>query len=279
VTIWSLPTANITGGGSVCKGTTTGPTVTFCGANGLVPYTFTYNINGGSNLTISTTGTNTCVSLNAPTGTAGTFQYCLVSVSDNHACSQAASGCVTVTIWPLPTASITGGGSVCNGTSPGPTVTFCGANGTTPYTFTYNINGGTNQTITTTGTNTCVSLNAPTGVVGSFDYCLVSVMDNHQCSQAATGCVNVTIWPLPTASISGGGSTCQFIDKNSVSAPAITFCGAVGCTPYTFTYNINGGANLTVSTTGTNTCVTIYAPTGTPGTFIYCLVNVSDCHQ
>ena len=273
VIIWELPTATITGGGAVCKNTSPGPTVTFCGANGLVPYTFTYNINGGANQTISTIGANLCVSLTAPTGTVGTYIYNLVSVSDGH-CSQPASGSVTVTIYSLPTATIAGGASVCKNTSPGPAITFCGANGTVPYTFTYNINGGANQTITTTGANLCVSLNAPTGTVGTFVYNLVSVADNHLCSSPASGSATVVIWELPSGAISGGGAVC----KNASPGPTVTFCGTSGLVPYTFTYNINGGANQTISTTGANTCVSLTAPTGTSGTFVYNLVSIVDNH-
>jgi hypothetical protein len=48
-----------------------------------------------------------------------------------------------------------------------------------------------------------------------------------------------------------------------------------GQTPYTFTYNINGGSNQTVTTTSGNT-VTVSVPTNIPGTYTYNLVNVQE---
>ena len=62
------------------------------------------------------------------------------------------SNIATVTINPLPTASISGTTAVCVGAT-APNVTFTGANGTAPYTFTYKINSGSNQTVTTTSGN------------------------------------------------------------------------------------------------------------------------------
>src|SRR6185437_14594699 len=143
--------------------------ITFTGANGTAPYTFTYNINGGSNQTVTTASGNS-VTVAAPTGTVGTFKYTLVSVHDGSStsCVQAQSGDATITVNPLPTATIGGTASVCqNGTHPN--VTFTGANGTAPYTFTYTINGGSNQTVTTASGNS-VAVAAPTGTVGTFKY-------------------------------------------------------------------------------------------------------------
>jgi len=75
---------------------------------------------------------------------------------------------------------------------------------------------------------------------------------------------------VPSATIAGNATVCQ----NAVS-PLITFTGSGGTAPYTFTYTINGGANLTVTTTSGNS-ITVTAPTGTAGTFTYSLVSVRD---
>lgn len=262
-----LPTATIAGTTTLCVGGAA-PTITFTGANGTAPYTFTYNINGGANQTVTSTGNTATVT--APTGSVGTFNYNLVSVSDASAtgCSQAQTGTATVTINPLPTAVIAGTITVCQGGA-APTITFTGSNGTAPYTFTYNINGGANQTVTSTGNTATVT--APTGSVGTFNYNLVSVSDASAtaCSQAQTGTATVTVNPLPTATIAGTITVCQ-----GGAAPTITFTGANGTAPYTFTYNLNGGANQTITSVGNSATVT--APTGTPGTFNYNLVSVSD---
>ncbi|WP_341216365.1 hypothetical protein, partial [uncultured Wocania sp.] len=57
-----------------------------------------------------------------------------------------------------PSATISGTTQVCKDETPLPQITFTGAAGTTPYTFTYSINAGANQTITTVGTNNSVTL-------------------------------------------------------------------------------------------------------------------------
>ena len=103
-------------------------------------------------------------------------------------CSSSAS--VTITVNPSPTATITGTTSVCQDTAQ-PTVTFTGAGGTAPYTFTYTLNGGSSQTISTTSGNS-VSLSVPTGTAGVFTYALVSI-SGQLCSQAQSGFAVITV--------------------------------------------------------------------------------------
>ncbi|OXB00210.1 hypothetical protein B0A75_09710, partial [Flavobacterium oncorhynchi] len=270
VTINPLPTASVGATGPVCQNGTA-PVVTFTGAGGTAPYTFTYKINSGSNLTVTTVSGNS-VNVPAPTTTAGSFVYTLVSVKDasTTACTQAQNGFTTVTINPLPTAAISGTTAVCyNGTEP--LVTFTGSNGTAPYTFTYKINGGANNTVTTTSGNS-VTVEAPTDATGTFAYTLVSVKDasSTACEQTQTGTATITVKALPTATISGTTAVCQ-----NAATPNITFTGANGTAPYTFTYKVNGGADQTVTTTVGNS-VTVAQPTGTTGSFVYTLVSVKE---
>jgi hypothetical protein len=258
--------ATISGTTAVCQNAGT-PNFTFTGFGGTSPYTFTYTINGGSNLTVSTVGGNS-ITVAAPTGTAGTFTYSLVSIRDNNSCILPQTGSAVITVNPLPTATIAGTTAVCfGGTSPN--ITFTGATGTAPYTFTYKINGGANQTITTVAGN-AVAVAAPTGTSGIFTYSLVSVSDGNGCSQSQVGTATITVNTLPTASVSGTIAVCQ-----NALAPNIAFTGATGTAPYTFTYNINGGANQSITTVSGNS-VTVAAPTGTVGTFNYNLISVSD---
>jgi FOG: PKD repeat len=69
------------------------------------------------------------------------------------------------------------------------------------------------------------------------------------------------------------------VDKNSVcqrgALPVITFSGSGGIAPYTFTYTINDGADLTITTSGTET-VTLNAPTDVAGKFTYTIKSVTD---
>ncbi len=269
VQVNALPTATIAGNSTICLNATE-PQITFTGAGSAGPYTFSYRINAGPILTA--TG-NPTATVNVPTTTAGTFNYTLVSVSDgtSTACSQSQSGTATVVVKVLPLATITGTIATCVGAA-SPLVSFTGSNGTAPYTFVYSLNGGANQTISTTGATSTVTLPAPTTTAGTFAYALVSVTEGsaQACAQAVTGSATITVNPLPTATIAGTAGVCL-----NGTAPTITFTGANGTAPYTFSYNINGGATQTISTT-TGNSVTLSAATTVAGTFTYNLLSVRD---
>lgn len=119
IVVNALPSATISGTTAVCKDDTS-PYVVLTGSGGTRPYTFSYNINGGSTLTKTTTGNFDTVKLPAPTGTVGTSTYNLTGVADSN-CSKTVSGSVIITINPLPTASA----------------------GTAPSSQCYNVNGNT----------------------------------------------------------------------------------------------------------------------------------------
>ena len=270
VTVNPLPTATVTGTTVVCQKSPR-PKITFTGGNGAAPYTFTYTLNNGSEQTLTTENGNS-ITLEVSTSEAGTFKYDLVKVTDASAavCSQSQTGSATVTVNPLPTATITGTTAVCqNSTSP--SITFTADKGTAPYTFTYKINDGVAQTVTTT-TGNSATVSVSTGNSGVFVYSLVSVLESSStaCSEIQTASVVVTVNPLPTATIFGATTVCQ----NSLS-PSITFTGANATAPYTFTYKINDGAPQTVKTVSGNS-VTVPVSTTTVGEFTYTLLSVSE---
>jgi gliding motility-associated-like protein len=265
-----LPTAVISGTTTVCQNAGN-PLVTFTGANGTAPYTFTYTVNGGTPQQV-VSAANGIATVSATTAVAGTFTYTLISVVDGSTtlCAQNQTGTTIIKVNPLPTASIAGTTAVCQSAAQ-PTVTFTGASGTAPYTFTYNIDGGTNQTVVTT-TGNSITVSVPTATPGTFTYNLISVTDASStiCSQNQSVSAIITVNPLPTASIAGTINVCQ-----NATAPLITFTGATGTAPYTFSYNINGGVAQSVTTTAGNS-VTVAAPTGVAGTFVYNLISVTD---
>ncbi|MFC4261317.1 PKD domain-containing protein [Ferruginibacter yonginensis] len=272
VVVNPLPTATITGTTAVCQNTTA-PNITFTGANGTAPYTFTYTINGGANQTVSTVSGNS-VTVAAPTNTVGTFTYALVSVKDASVtqCTQTATGNAVVQVQAVSTATITGNATVCQNAT-APIVTFTATNGNAPFTFTYNINGGATQTITTGATSNVATLSVPMTTSGTFVYNLLSVSNTGPttCVTPITGSnITVRINPVPTAAITGNATVCQ-----NATAPLVTFTAANGTAPYTFTYNINGGANQTITTTSGNS-VSVNAPTNVAGTYAYNLISVVD---
>lgn len=272
VTINPLPTGTLSGTATTCINAPE-PTITFTGASGTAPFTFSYNINGGATLTATTLSNTNSVTITAPTNTLGVFLYNLLSVSESGTgqCAQTQAATVTITINTNPTAQITGSIDVCKDAQP-PNITFTGGDGNPPYTFTYTINGGAAQTISTTTSSSSVTLPVPTGTVGAFIYSLTGVVDinNTVCAGTPTGTVTVNVNPLPTATISGTTSVCL-----NATEPSITFTGAGTSAPYTFFYSINGGATLSVTTTGGNTA-TVSVPTSTAGTYTYTLLSVTD---
>lgn len=257
------PTANAGTIADVCFGTT--PTVVGASAtNG----TISWSENGASS--ISAGGNTTTPTYIPNAGDISNTVTLTMNVTSSNSCANPAPVTASFLINPLPSATISGGGDVCQNAA-SPTVTFTGSNGTAPYTFSYNINGGANQTVVSNGAGVATVL-APTNIVGGFAYNLTNVQDNSSttCSQAVVQSVNVNVNPLPTAIISGTTSVCQ-----NAGSPNITFTGSNGTAPYTFTYNINGGANQTVSTTIGNS-VTVSVPTNTVGGFTYSLTSVQD---
>lgn len=211
-----LPTATASGTISVCKDAAS-PNVTFSGTGSIAPYIFTYSINGGADQTLATGGGNS-LTIAVSTNTAGAFTYSIVSVQDANSCTQSQSGSATVTVNPLPTATISGTTSVCKGET-APFITFTGIGNTAPYTFTYTINGGTNQTITTINGNS-VNVAAPTQTAGTYIYSLVSLQDGSSsaCAQTQSGNATVTVHPSPMATFSSTsvckGNVTQFSDNS-----------------------------------------------------------------
>ena len=267
ITISPLPVATMTGSTAVCKNAVS-PVITFKGVTGTAPFKFTYKINGGPDLTVTATSGN-IATVSLPTTVTGTFTYTLVGVQGEN-CYKAQAATATVIINPLPAATITGTTAVCQN-SASPLITFTGSGATAPYKFIYKINGGANLTVTSTS-GPVATVPVPTTTVGTYTYTLVSVQDAStiSCIQNQAGSATVTVNRLPTALISGTAATCL----NSAS-PLITFTGANGTAPYIFTYNINGGGNLTATTTSGNS-VAVPAPSTTAGTFTYTLISVKE---
>lgn len=215
-----------------------------------------------------------------PTADDATLTLTNVPASDNlseyrciitNPCNNSTSAAAILTVNQITGSSIAGTTTVNQG-APAPVVTFGATGGTLPYTFTYKINNGSNQTVSTTGVNTTATVSQSTAAVGVFTYELVTVTDALNCTltppsaQTAT----VTVANNLTATISGSTDACQ-----NDTQPVITFTAVNGVAPFTFTYKINGGTDQQVTTTGVNTTATVNVPTTTTGTFVYSLTNVS----
>jgi gliding motility-associated-like protein len=273
--VQATSSATIAGTASVCQDATA-PVIIFTAANGIVPFTFKYNINGGATQTLVTSATSNSATITVPMTATGTFTYNLLSVQNTGptTCITPISGqAAVVLINPNPTATITGSNIVCQNTG-NYNITFTGAGGTAPYTFTYTINGSAPQTVTTSSGNS-VTVTASSVAVGTFTYTLTKVKD----ASAGTLCTrdyttaNTAVFQVQatsTATIAGTATVCQ-----DGTAPVITFTGANGIAPFTFEYNINGGATQSISSLVGNNSVTLPVPM-VAGTFVYNLLSVKN---
>lgn len=233
------------------------------------PLTF---CNGGSVTLTASNGTGYLWSTGVSTASvtirdAGAYS---VNVTDANGC-KATSLTVSVTINPVPSATITGSTTVCrNATSP--QVTFTGSNGMAPYTFFYRVNGGALQTISTVNGSNSVGISVPVSTAGQLIYELTEVQESSAttCKATVSATATVTVSELPGASITGSTIVC----KNSAS-PVLTFTGSNGTAPYTFTYSVNGGTVQTVRTAMGSTA-TVAVPTDATGEYEYRLLSVQE---
>ncbi|WP_321288847.1 HYR domain-containing protein [uncultured Sunxiuqinia sp.] len=213
------PTVNITADNStICNGETA---------------ELTANASGDPTLTYSWTSsplgfTSTSAIINISPYTSTTYN---IVMTDGNGFTNTATSDITVN--PLPTATISGTIAACpNGTQP--TITFSGANGSTPYTFTYNINSGGNQTITTSSGNS-VTLQAPTSATGTFNYNLIGVEDANGCIQNQTGTATITVEDTEAPTVSNCPSS-----PITATADAGSCATTVNYTTPTFDDNCDG---------------------------------------
>ena len=199
--------ATITNNGPKCEGETLNLSVTITGGKDPIIYSWT-GPNGFTSL-----DQNPDIS-NATESNAGVYN---LTVTDGYGCSTSV-GSTTVVINPVPSGTIDGTTSVCINAAP-PLITFTGSLGTAPYTFTYNVNGGVDQTITTVSGD-AVTLQVPTGTAGTFLYTLTNVTDANGCSKTLSLPATVTVYDLPVCTITGANSVCPNSTGNIYSATA-----------------------------------------------------------
>jgi len=170
--------------------------------------------------------------------------------------------------------SISGTATVPQHVSNTSNITFTASGGVTPYTFTYTINGGANQTITTTGANTSVTVSQSNAVAGTFVYSLVSFTNGAGCTGTVTAPNTATISvviPAPdmtnsqffsTTQLGAGGTIQEVIGIRNVGTAATT-------APIVFTVTNYSALTGLTATSNNNPSVTI-------GFTTYTLTNVTD---
>ena len=105
--------ATVAGAATVCLNSTS-PVVTFTGSGGTAPYTFTYQINGNLQPTITSAAGNNSATVTVPASSAGTFTYKLINVSDGTN-AQTIDASVDVVVNALPVVDFTFVDNQCSG--------------------------------------------------------------------------------------------------------------------------------------------------------------------
>jgi hypothetical protein len=216
---------------------------TFSSTAGLV---FVSTATGQINLASSTAGTYTVTNTIAASG------GCAAVVANT-----------TITISSMPTAVISGTASVClNAASP--TITFTGSGSVSPYTFTYSINGGSNQTITTISGNS-VTLNVPTSTAGTFVYSLIDITSSINCSQTQSGTATITVRPDLTITDDAPAELCQY----NLQMVTASVAGGSGNYSYLWQVTTAGASNLFVPGATTNNFIWLTGYVVAAGTYNY----------
>ena len=207
-TVTSNNTAKVTVDSTSVGGSVSAASQTIC--SGKIPANLTLNSNVGSvvkwqysssNFSSDSTDISNTTSTLALGSLTSTRYY--RAIIKSGVCSSTASSTATVTVNPLPTASISvsSPSAVCKNAG-SPTITFTGNSATPNYTFYYSLNNLNKLPISTTSGNVSVTLQAPTTVNDTLTYSLDSVKESSSvtCSQVVSGKVVVVIHPKPTMS-------------------------------------------------------------------------------
>lgn len=165
---------------------------------------------------------NTATTPTITVGTAGTYT---VTVTDVNGCVGTDTETLTVNL--LPSATISGLQTICDGANTTFNIAFSGPG---PYTYTYS-DGSSSYGPFNTG-NGSVNINVNPTTTTSYN--LVSVANqNTLCVGSVAGSATVTVVPLPSAQITGTTDICNGLSTNL----SVAFSG-LG--PWTYTYTQNG---------------------------------------
>ena len=204
---------------------------------------------------------------------AGTYN---VAVTDANGCTK--TGSTTVTTNPAATASIGASTNAVCKDATSPTVTLTGGTAQTPYTITYTVNDGTNTTssaVTTTGMNTSVDVNVPTGTVGTFTYTITSIQDGNGCvTNFTTSPPTVSVTVNPLTSITTQPVTNTYCQDAAATALSVAASGTPTITYEWFSNTMNSNTGGTSVGSGA-----IYTPlTTTAGSkWYYAVATSSAC--
>jgi gliding motility-associated-like protein len=224
VIVNARPTAVISGSATICNGDNTNISIALTGQ---APWDITYTVAGTP---LNVTGILTSPHI-IPVSPSSTTEYLVTVVTDANSCGALGgdlSGSALVAVNARPTASISGGGTICAGDDIGLTINLTGVS---PWNLTYNdgIGGSYNIVINTTPHNFDVS------PIADSNYTITALSDANCSATGAdlSGNASVTVNARPTAVVSGTVTVCE---GTSVD---IDFA-LTGQSPWNLTYSVNG---------------------------------------
>ncbi len=249
INVISLPAVTTNGNTTICSGQSA--TVTFNGSpNGIV----TYTVNGGSQQTITLNGAGTATIVDNYTTTT-IYNILSITSNDPTACVAPQTGIITITVLPLPVATLSSDQMICSGGSA--TVIFTG----TPNSIvTYTVNGTSNTILLDSAGVGTVTGNYTTTT--TFLLQSVSTSATPSCSQPQSDSMTINVIPVSVASISTNTQICPG------EMASVVFTGTPNASVL---YTVNGGSLQTIllNESGTATISQIYNSTTT-----YTLVGV-----
>jgi hypothetical protein len=175
--------------------------------------------------------------------------------AQNSGCIGPESAPVTVTVKPLPTATVSGGGAICAGGSATITATLTG---TAPWNVTWSDNVTQPVSSGTTATRSVSPSSSTT-------YTVTSVSDASGCSKAGSGSAAVTV-KTPTATVSGTNAICP-------GASATITAALTGTAPWSVKWSDNTTQSVNTGTTATRTV----SPAATTTYTVTSVTDASGC--
>lgn len=252
ITVNPLPTATISGTATICTGQNATVTITLTGSQ---PWSITYLRDGANAQTVNgiTTSPHTFT-----TTTAG--NYTLSAVSDAN-CTGTFSGIATIAFNALPTATISGTTTVCQGSNATISVALTGAQ---PWNITYQRDGANDVTVNDI---TMSPYTFTTSTAGTY---IVLDVSDANCTGNASGSAIITVDPTSV----GGTAAASNSTICSGSSSSITLSGHTGTIQWQQSNNgtdswINvvggSGATTAIYTTPALTSTTYYRAVVTSG--------------
>jgi len=203
-TISPAPTVNNMASQTICAGSTS-TAVAFSGTN---VSEFNWS-NSNTSIGLAASGSGNIPAFQA-VNTGNTEQTATITVTPVNGSCSGIPKTFTITVKPSLKATATGSISMCKiqGTYD---ISFTGQNGTSPYTFSYQLNNGSIQTVSSPAGNATAKVTVDLRNAGTFTYKLTSVSDASalSCTQSLNQSVTVVVTDVPNITKTYSDTICN----------------------------------------------------------------------